>query len=88
MWSELRRDADLRVPRVFYYMIRYVVPLLLIGLLAGWCYQTFHDVVLLKGVPPENVPYIWLSRATILVVILAAVVLVAVGRRWKRSLPA
>ena len=36
MWSELRRDADLRVPRVYYYVIRYVVPLLLIGLLGGW----------------------------------------------------
>ena len=39
MWGELRRDADLRVPRVFYYIIRYVVPLMLIGLLAGWCFQ-------------------------------------------------
>ena len=88
MWQEVRRDADLQVPRVFYYVIRYVVPLLLIGLLAGWCYQSFHDVVLLKGAKPENVPYIWLSRGTILVVILGSVVLVAVGRRWKRSLPA
>ena len=41
-----------------------------------------------KVCQPENVPYIWLSRATILAVILATVVLVAVGRRWKRSLPA
>jgi NSS family neurotransmitter:Na+ symporter len=88
MWSELRRDADMRVPRVYYYVIRYVVPLLLIGLLGGWCVQSLDDVVLLKGVPPENVPYIWLSRASILLVIVGAVVLVAVGRRWKRSLPA
>jgi hypothetical protein len=29
-----------------------------------------------------------MSRATILLVIVATVVLVAVGRRWKRSLPA
>jgi len=88
MWQEVRRDADLQVPRIFYYIIRYVVPLLLIGLLAGWCYQSLHDVVLLKGAKPENVPYIWLSRATILAVIVATTVLVAAGRRWKRSLPA
>ncbi len=88
MWSEIQRDADLRVPRVFYYIIRYVVPLMLAGLLVGWCYQNFYDVVLLREVPRENVPYVWLSRATILAVILATVILVAAGRRWKRSLPA
>jgi len=88
MWSEMRRDADIRVPRVFYYVIRYIVPLMLIGLLAGWCYQSFSDVILLRGAPRENVPYIWMSRATILLVVLATVVLVALGRRWKRSLPA
>ena len=47
--GEIRRDADLQVPRVYYYVIRYVVPLLLIGLLAGWCYQNFADVVLLAA---------------------------------------
>ncbi|MHB8862586.1 MAG: SLC5/6 family protein, partial [Pirellulaceae bacterium] len=87
MWSELRRDADLRVPRLYYYVIRYVVPLMLIVLLAGWSIQNFSSVILLQGVPSENVPYIWLSRATILLVILAAIVLVAVARRRNRSWP-
>ena len=87
MWGELRRDADLRVPRVYYYVIRYVVPLMLIVLLAGWCIQNFASAILLKGVPPENVPYIWCSRATILLVILAAVAMVAVARRRNRSWP-
>ncbi|MHB0961034.1 MAG: hypothetical protein ACYC0X_22425 [Pirellulaceae bacterium] len=87
MWSELRRDADLRVPRLYYYVIRYVVPLMLIVLLAGWSIQNFSSVILLQGVPSENVPYIWLSRATILLVILAAIVLTAVARRRNRSWP-
>lgn len=88
MWQEIRRNADIQVPRVFYYVIRYVVPLVLIWLLAGWCCQNFHAVILLKGAKPETVPYIWLSRATILAVVVATAVLVAVGRRWKRSLSA
>ena len=54
--GQLRRDADLRVPRVYYYVIRYVVPLMLIVLLAGWCIQNLGSAILLKGVPPENMP--------------------------------
>jgi SNF family Na+-dependent transporter len=87
MWHELRRDAEMRVPRVYYYVIRYVVPLLLMVLLGGWCIQSLNDVVLLEGVPRENVPYIWLARATIVLVILAAGLLVLIARRRNRSWP-
>ncbi len=85
MWHELRRDAEMRLPRGYYYVIRYVVPLLLLVLLGGWCIQSLNDVVLLQGVPRENVPYIWLARGTVALVILAAGLLVLFAGRHNRS---
>lgn len=79
MWAELRHAADIRIPRVCYYVLRYVVPLYLIVLLAGWTWQSLDDAILMKGVHPEHVPYQWLARATIVLVVIGAGVLVRVA---------
>jgi SNF family Na+-dependent transporter len=37
-WEEMHRGAQLKVPRVFYYVIRYVTPVALFAILVGWIY--------------------------------------------------
>jgi neurotransmitter:Na+ symporter, NSS family len=83
MWNELRRDADLAVPRLFYYVIRYVVPLYLFVLLAGWSLQSLDDAILLHNVPAEHLPYVWLARITLMIVVVGAGILVAIAWRKK-----
>lgn len=87
MWAEMQRGADIRIPRAFYYIIRYVAPVYLLVLLGGWFVQEFDSAVLLSGVPAEDRPYLWLARGTILATILALAALVAVawGRRTRRQ---
>lgn len=48
-WDEMHRGADIRAPRVFYYVIGYVVPVLLAAILGGWFYQ---DVIVSKSLTP------------------------------------
>ncbi|MCI0489705.1 MAG: sodium-dependent transporter [Blastocatellia bacterium] len=38
-WEELHRGAEIKVPRVFYYVIKYVTPFALIGVLIGFFYS-------------------------------------------------
>ncbi len=84
MWSELCHAADIRIPKAFYYIIRYVVPAYLMVLLAGWVWQSWDDAILMRGVPSQNVPYQWLARGTIASVIVVAGLLVAVAWRAGR----
>ncbi len=57
-WEEITAGADIKVPRIFYYMLKYVTPLFLIILLSTWLWETGLDTILLKGVPEQNVPYV------------------------------
>jgi SNF family Na+-dependent transporter len=82
MWHELRRGADIRIPRIFYYVIRYVVPVYLAILLVGWTLQSLGDVILLKGVDQAYHKHLWLARGTIAAVMAAGLLLVRVA--WKR----
>ena len=66
---------------MYYYVIRYVVPSYLIVLLIGWLWQSLDEAILLKGVPSQQHVYIWISRATMFSVVVAAMLLVAFAGR-------
>jgi SNF family Na+-dependent transporter len=38
-WAEIMQGADLRVPRIFYYVVKYVTPLFLLIILVGYAFQ-------------------------------------------------
>jgi hypothetical protein len=46
-WKELHQGAQIRVPRVFYYVIRYVTPVALVAIFCGWGYQAVVDRTLI-----------------------------------------
>ena len=69
MWAELQRGAELKIPKIFYYIIRYIAPAYLLVLLAGWTWESLGKEILLEGSPVENHPYLWLSRGTIIGVV-------------------
>ncbi len=72
------------VPRVFYFLIRYVVPFYLMVLLVGWISQDFHTAVLLTEVPAEHRPVLWLARFSMLFVVFGMMVLI--WRRQRKSI--
>lgn len=90
-WRELNYGADIRIPRIFYYIIKYVTPVYLIFILGFWTIQEAIPTLLFQqigadGLPevsPEEVPYRWGARILMLVIIAAMVVLVKVA--WDRN---
>ncbi|OGQ25816.1 MAG: sodium:calcium symporter [Deltaproteobacteria bacterium RIFCSPHIGHO2_02_FULL_50_15] len=61
-WNEITQGADIRIPRIFYYILKYVTPLFLLLLLIAWLYQSGIDILLLRGVPDEKVTTIVFAR--------------------------
>lgn len=44
-WEEMHRGADIRIPRIFYYIIKYVTPIYLLALLVLWPAQELGGVL-------------------------------------------
>ncbi|UCF81178.1 MAG: sodium:calcium symporter, partial [Acidobacteriota bacterium] len=81
-WEEMHRGAQIRLPRVYYYIIKYVTPLYLVVIFAAWGWQKGIPTLLMEGQSSENVPYLWLARAFILGTVGASMLLVWLS--WKR----
>lgn len=67
-WEEMHHGADLQVPRVFYYIMKYITPTYAVALLVWYFYDGFWGKLTMKGASPEVQPYLWLARGMILVV--------------------
>ncbi|HOZ07989.1 MAG TPA: sodium-dependent transporter [candidate division Zixibacteria bacterium] len=82
-WAEITRGAEVRVPRIFYYVIKYVTPVYLLVIMIYWIVLDAVPTLLMRGGNPENVPYRWLSRAVML--LLFVVMIYLVRRAWRRN---
>jgi SNF family Na+-dependent transporter len=85
-WEEITRGAEIRVPRVFYYILKFVVPIYLLVLFGGWLWQDLSSpssYILMKGVSGDQLFYGWAARATMLGVIVAVGVMVHFA--WRRK---
>ena len=81
-WKEMSAGADIPIPKIFRPIMQVVTPTYLIVLLGIWFYQDGLNVLRMKGVPPENYPYIWFARFLLVGILLTAVVAVRIA--WQR----
>ncbi len=81
-WSEIHVGAEVRLPRPFFYVMKYATPLLLAGILAAWAWQQGWDVVRMREVPPEARPWRWAARLMLIGMI--AVTVALIRRAWAR----
>lgn len=82
-WEELNRGADIKVPKVFYYVIKYVTPVYLVVILVAWTVQQAIPTLLLDGVKEADVVYRWMARGFMTVVL--ASLLWMIWYAWKRN---
>ena len=80
-WDELHKGADIKIPRIYKPIMKWVTPLFLITLLTWWTVTEAIPNVLMKGVTEAgNIPYLWLAR--ILMIALVVVGGVLIRRSW------
>ena len=82
-WEEINVGSDIKIPRFFYYVLKYVTPVYLLFLLVMWGYQDGIDILFLKGVRAEDLPYIISSR--ILMTALFVLINIMVYHTFKRN---
>ena len=82
-WKEMNDGGDIAIPKMFYYIMKYITPLILVVLLIWWFIQSAIPTLLLEGKQPENVPYIWGAR--LLMFLIAAGLLYLVRKAWENN---
>ncbi len=82
-WDELHKGSDIRVPRVFRFIIQYVTPVYLLVILAVWTWQEAIGKLLMEGEPAANKPYLWLARGLMAAIFIATLALIRFA--WKRK---
>jgi len=82
-WAEINKGADIKIPRFFIYIMKYVTPSVLAIILIAWTKQEFFNKLLMKGAPKEDIPY--LIGARVMLFFLLALIVFLVHIAWKKK---
>ncbi len=75
-WEEINRSAQIRIPHIFYFIMKYITPLFLIVILATWSYTELPKVLAKKD------GTIWITRIFLILVLLGLFALVRMA--WEK----
>jgi len=82
-WKEMNEGGDIAIPKVFYYIMKFITPVVLFIIMIWWFVNDAIPILLLKNVNPENVPYIWGARILMIVLMLALFFLIKLA--WDKN---
>lgn len=90
-WKEMNKGADIKIPRIFFFVIKYVTPIYLLIILGFWVYQDAIPTLLFQqvgsdGTPvvsAEDIPYRWLARGLMLLIF--GSLLFLIHKAWKKK---
>jgi len=82
-WQEIHHGADMNVPKVYKFIIKYITPLFLIVVLGSWIYQEGIPTFFMKGVPAADRPFVLGTR--IFLVSIFAVLALMVKIVWRNK---
>jgi len=82
-WEEMHKGADLKIPRVFKFIMTYITPVYLLVLLGVWTYQDAVKEFLMTGKDPAHRPYLWGAR--VMIVALFLVMLLLIRKAWNKK---
>ncbi len=83
-WDEIHKGADMRIPKIYKFIIKYITPLFLLAILGMWLKQEWWDIIRLKGVSADNLGFILGTRVGLALIFIALAVLVKIAWRRKR----
>ncbi|MCX7880370.1 MAG: sodium-dependent transporter [Ignavibacteria bacterium] len=84
-WIEINKGADIKIPKFFYYVIKYVTPLYILTILVYWGLTDAIPTLLMDNIPDEQIPYRWGARAFMFIVF--AGLCFMVYKAWKLNKP-
>ncbi len=84
-WEEMHIGADLKVPKIFKFILKYVTPIYMLVVLGAWTYQEAIAKFLMKGEEASRHPYLWGARAMFVGLILLTGLMVRLAWRKKKN---
>jgi len=66
-WEQIHHGAELHIPKIYKFIIKYITPTFLFFILGFWLWQYGIPTIMLKGVPKENMPYVVATRVGLIV---------------------
>lgn len=84
-WDEINRGAKLRVPRLFWYVIAWVMPLALAAILVSWSLTNLGPELSLDAVAPADRPYVVGARVAMVAGLVACWLAVRAGSRRRAA---
>jgi len=82
-WEEMTRGSDIKIPRIFYYIIKYVTPAYLLFILIFWTIQDAIPTLMMEGVKEADILYRWGARAFMTAIFISLMSLIWIA--WKRN---
>jgi len=82
-WKEINLGADIRLPKILKFFIKYVTPAYIGGLLIFWAYDQAIPILTMADVPDDQIFYRWLSRIMMLLILVMSAIVVRFA--WKRN---
>lgn len=83
-WEEIHTGADITIPRIYKFIIKYVTPLFLLFILGFWFIQEWLPIIGMANVSPENKPYVFATRLGLLIMLAVLAVMVKIAWRKRR----
>lgn len=81
-WTELHAGSDIRIPRVYRFIIRYVTPLMLLTILGTWIYNDWKRQLFLENVKDADKPIVLMTRFGLMGLFVFLLLMVRIV--WKR----
>jgi NSS family neurotransmitter:Na+ symporter len=83
-WDEIHKGADMRIPAVYKFTIKYITPAFLLIVLGMWFAQEWLPVILMKKIAVADQGYVMWTRVGLFALLAMLAVLVKIAWRKKR----
>ena len=83
-WEEVHHGADMKIPKIYKFIIKFVTPIFLITVLISWFFQDngWISVIRMDNVPSADRPYIMFTRVGLSIIFIVLAVMVKFA--WKK----
>jgi len=81
-WDEIHKGAEMSIPKVYKFIIKYITPLFLFIILGMWFVQEWLPIIIMKNVSGADKPFVLGTRLGLLLIFVILAVLVKIA--WRR----
>jgi len=79
-WAEMNEGGDINIPKPYFYIMKYITPLILLSIMLWWFIKDALPTLLLTNVEAGKIPYIWGARVLMFIIFIG--ILIMIRKAW------